>query len=67
MKQNWKYHRGDLYMADLSPVCGSERRPSGDRDSEQHRKSIFTDFDCGCCHGSKSEEGRSADPLSAPE
>ena len=25
MKQNWKYHRGDLYMADLSPVCGSEQ------------------------------------------
>ena len=25
MKQNWKYRRGDLYMADLSPVCGSEQ------------------------------------------
>ena len=25
MKQNWKYRRGDLYMVDLSPVCGSEQ------------------------------------------
>lgn len=25
MKKDWEYRRGDIYMADLSPVCGSEQ------------------------------------------
>ena len=25
MKKDWAYRRGDIYMADLSPVCGSEQ------------------------------------------
>lgn len=25
MKNDWVYRRGDIYMADLSPVCGSEQ------------------------------------------
>lgn len=25
MKKDWVYRRGDIYMADLSPVCGSEQ------------------------------------------
>ena len=41
------------------------RRPSGARDPEQHRKPLFSDFDRGCYHSPKREEGRSADPLSA--
>ena len=56
-------------MADLSPVCGSEQ--GGVRPviviQNNTGNQYSPDFDCGCCHGSKSEEGRSADPLSAPE
>ena len=25
MRKNWKYLRGDIYYADLNPVCGSEQ------------------------------------------
>ena len=25
LKKNWVYHRGDIYYADLNPVCGSEQ------------------------------------------
>lgn len=25
MKKNWAYRRGDIYYADLNPVCGSEQ------------------------------------------
>ncbi len=25
MKRNWVYRRGDIYYADLNPVCGSEQ------------------------------------------
>lgn len=25
MKKDWKYLRGDIYYADLNPVCGSEQ------------------------------------------
>ena len=25
MRKNWIYHRGDIYYADLDPVCGSEQ------------------------------------------
>lgn len=25
MKKNWSYRRGDIYYADLNPVCGSEQ------------------------------------------
>ena len=24
MKKDWTYRRGDIYYADLNPVCGSE-------------------------------------------
>lgn len=25
MNKNWEYRRGDIYLADLSPFCGSEQ------------------------------------------
>ncbi len=25
MKKDWTYRRGDIYYADLNPVCGSEQ------------------------------------------
>ena len=25
MDKNWEYRRGDIYLADLSPFCGSEQ------------------------------------------
>ncbi len=25
MRTDWEYRRGDIYLADLSPVCGSEQ------------------------------------------
>ena len=25
MNKNWEYRRGDIYLADLSPYCGSEQ------------------------------------------
>lgn len=25
MNKNWEYRRGDIYLADLSPCCGSEQ------------------------------------------
>lgn len=25
MRKNWEYRRGDIYLADLSPFCGSEQ------------------------------------------
>lgn len=25
MKKGWTYRRGDIYYADLNPVCGSEQ------------------------------------------
>ncbi len=25
MRKNWEYRRGDIYLADLSPICGSEQ------------------------------------------
>lgn len=36
MKKDWTYRRGDIYYADLNPVCGSEQggQATGSGDSE---------------------------------
>lgn len=66
MNKNWEYRRGDIYLADLSPFCGSEQ--GGVRPvvviQNNTRQPARPYSGCGNCHSQNQKKDKTANPFS---
>ena len=65
MNKNWEYRRGDIYLADLSPFCGSEQggvRPVVViQNNTGNRHAPYSG--CGNCHSQNQKKRQNSQPI----